>query len=233
MKKLRARMDESILVCAYYGPNGERLIKRGAKLANMLDCPLYILNVESAAQRDLSADKAGYIDLWKALAEECGAEEFILRDHEKRPPAKVIAEVARERDITQIILGQSPQSRWEEIKKGSFVNTLMREISFVDFHIVSIDRSVEDDDNLFDNGTRAYLVKADDGHRIEFAYSDDVLFEGIFYKETGTDFNNGVFKFMKENRTCQLHVTDEKITEPTTIHSAIKEEKFDDEEPSE
>lgn len=228
MKKLRARMDESILVCAYYGPNGERLIRRGSKLANMLDCPLYILNVDSVPENELSADKAAYIDQWKLLAEESGAEEFILRDSEKRPAAKVIAEVARELNITQIVIGQSPQSRWEEIKKGSFVNTLLREISFVDFHIVSIDRSVEDDDNLFDNGTRAYLVKTDEGHRIIFTYSDEVIHEGIFYKETGTDFNNGVFKFSKENKTYQLHVTDEKITEPTSIHSCIREEKFDE-----
>lgn len=228
MKKLRARMDESILVCAYYGPNGERLIRRGSKLANMLDCPLYILNVDSSPENELSADKAAYIDQWKFLAEEFGAEDFILRDNEKRPAAKVIAEVAHELNITQIIIGQSPQSRWEEIKKGSFVNTLLREISFVDFHIVSIDRSVEDDDNLFDNGTRAYLVKADEGHRITFTHSDEVIREGIFYKETGTDFNNGVFKFIKENKPYQLHVTDEKITEPTSIHSCIREETFDE-----
>jgi two-component system sensor histidine kinase KdpD len=230
MKKLRARMDESILVCAYYGPNGERLIKRGCKIANMLDCPLYILTVDSLPQEELSADKAAYIDQWKALAEEHGAEEFIIRDNDKRPPVKVIAEVARELDITQIILGQSPQSRWEEIKKGSFVNTLLREISFVDFHVVSIDRSVEDDDNLFDNGTRAYLVKSDEGYQISFACSDEVIHEGIFYKETGTDFNNGVFKFMRDNKTCQLHVTDDRITEPTSIHTSIKEETFENEQ---
>ncbi|MCI2257090.1 universal stress protein [Domibacillus sp. PGB-M46] len=227
MKKARARMDESILVCAYYGPNGERLIKRGCKIADMLDCPLYILTVDPSPKDEVGADKAAYIQEWKVLAEELGAEEFMIRYNEKRPAAKVIAEVARELNITQIILGQSPQSRWQEIKKGSFVNTLLREISFVDFHIVSIDRSVEDNENLFENGTRAYLVKEEDGHRITFTHSDHVIHEGIFYKETGTDFNNGVFTYIKENKTCQLHVTDERITEPTSIHSSIKEEKFE------
>ncbi|TDL31792.1 histidine kinase [Jeotgalibacillus sp. S-D1] len=226
MKKLRARMDESILVCVYFGPNGERLIRRGCKLANMLDCPLYVLTVDSNSIENISADKTAYIEQWKEIAEEHGAEDFIIRDNEKRPAGKVIAEVARELDITQIILGQSPQTRWEEIKKGSFVNMLLREITFVDFHIVSIDRSVEDDENLFDSGTRAYLVKKEDGHYISFDYNDDVLFEGIFYKETGTDFNNGVFKFVRDNKTCQLHVTDDKITEPTSIHKAIKEEEL-------
>ncbi|PPA69712.1 universal stress protein [Jeotgalibacillus proteolyticus] len=226
MKKLRARMDESILVCVYYGPNGERLIRRGCKIANMLDCPLYVLTVDPNPYDDISADKQAYIEQWKKVAEEHGAEDFIIRDNEKSPVAKVIAEISRELDITQIILGQSPQSRWEEIKKGSFLNLLLREISFVDFHIVAIDRSVEDDDNLFDSGTRAYLVKREDGHYISFVYNDDVVAEGIFYKETGTDFNNGVFKFARDNKTCQLHVTDDKITEPTTIHKVIKEEEL-------
>ncbi|WP_404406271.1 universal stress protein [Jeotgalibacillus malaysiensis] len=228
MQQPRARMDESILVCVYFGPNGERLIRRGCKIASMLGCPLYVLTVDPNPYEEISADKQAYIEQWKEIASAHGAEEFYIRDNEKRPAVKVIAEVARDLDITQIIIGQSPQSRWEEIKKGSFVNTLLREITFVDFHIVSIDRSVEDDDNLFDSGTRAYIEKREDGHYLSFTHNEKVVYEGIFYKETGTDFNNGVFKFVREGKTCQLHVTDDKITKPTKIHGAIKEESIED-----
>ena len=56
---------------------------------------------------------------WKQLAEQHNAEEFIIIDNEKRSVTKVIAEVAREKNITQIILGQTAQSRWEQIAKGS------------------------------------------------------------------------------------------------------------------
>ncbi len=44
MKRTKGRMDESILVCVYYGPNGERLIRRGHKMASMLDCPSIYLD---------------------------------------------------------------------------------------------------------------------------------------------------------------------------------------------
>ena len=61
MKKMKERMDESILVCVYYGPNGERLIQRGCKIANMLDCPLYILTVDPKPFDELDAEKSNYI----------------------------------------------------------------------------------------------------------------------------------------------------------------------------
>lgn len=62
MKKTRGRMDESILVCVFYGPNGERLINRGSKLASMLDCPLYILTVDPLPFDEFDAEKSSYVE---------------------------------------------------------------------------------------------------------------------------------------------------------------------------
>src|SRR6185312_14188853 len=102
-------MDESILVCVYYGPNGERLIRRGHKMASMLDCPLYILTVDPLPYDDFDAEKSSYIESWKNLVDELEIDEFILRDNEKRPSSKVIAAVAQKLNITQIIIGQTAQ----------------------------------------------------------------------------------------------------------------------------
>ena len=145
MKHAKGRLDESILVCVYYGQNGERLIRRGHKLATLLDCPLYVLTVDSKAVDAFDAEKSGYIEHWQQLCEELKVEEFIIRDNEKLPIQKVIAEIALTHNITQIIVGQSAQSRWEEITKGSFLNVLLKEVPFVDFHIVAIKRPTEDD----------------------------------------------------------------------------------------
>lgn len=152
MKKVKGRMDEGILVCVYYGPNGERLIQRGCKLANMLDCPLYILTIDSAPFDEMDAEKSDYINRWKQLAEEHNAEEFILLDNEKRPISKVVAEVARQKQITQIILGQTAQSRWEQIAKGSIINSLLREIPFIDLHIISVARALRNEEGMFEKG---------------------------------------------------------------------------------
>lgn len=217
MKKIKGRMDESILVCVYYGPNGERLIQRGCKIANMLDCPLYILTIDPKPFDELDAEKSHYIAKWKLLADQHSADAFILRDNEKRPVSKVIAEVAREKNITQIILGQTAQSRWEQIAKGSIINSLLREIPFVDLHIISVSRSLRDHEGQFEKGIRAYLVKEGDHYRLLFKHMKDVEFEGIFFKEVGTDFNNGIFKFMKDMETLQVTVTEDIIKDLTNV----------------
>ncbi|GAA0136764.1 hypothetical protein YSY43_36050 [Paenibacillus sp. YSY-4.3] len=225
MKNVKGRMDESILVCVYYGPNGERLIRRGHKMASMLNCPLYILTVDPLPYDEFDAEKSGYIERWKELAEECDVEEFILLDNEKRPTAKMIAEVAHKYNVTQIIIGQTAQNRWEEITKGSFINVLLREITFVDLHIVSLDRTIKSEDEIeYEAGVRGYLLKEGDSYRLCFSCQKNTSYEGIFYKEIGTDFNNGMFKFVCSGRTYQVHVAEDKVTESIDVPSNVKYE---------
>jgi K+-sensing histidine kinase KdpD len=202
-------MDESILVCVYYGPNGERLINRGGKIAKMLQCPLTILTVDPLPEDEWDIEKIRYVSRWKELARELGAD-FIIKYNEKRPVAKVIGEVARQKNVTQVVIGQTAQSRWEEITKRSFINMLLNEIPFVDLHIISVSRELKEREGYFERGVRAYLREQDGGLRLCFDHSNhEQVYEGIFYKEVGTDFNNGIFKFMKGGRTWEVHVVDD------------------------
>ncbi|MBD7935704.1 MULTISPECIES: universal stress protein [Cytobacillus] len=228
MKKIKGRMDESILVCVYYGPNGERLIQRGCKIANMMDCPLYILTIDPKPFDDMDAEKSHYITKWQQLAEMHSADAFILKDNERRPVSKVIADVAREKNITQIILGQTAQSRWEQIAKGSIINSLLREVPFVDLHIISVSRSLKDEEGHFEKGVRAYLIKDGDHYRLTFKYSNDVEYEGIFFKDLGTDFNNGVFKFMKDKKTLQVQCTEDVIKDFKNVDMAPEFDEDDE-----
>lgn len=212
------RSDESILVCVYYGLNGERLIRRGHKLATLLDCPLYILTVDHNPLDAFDAEKSGYIEKWTELCNELGVEKFIIRDNEKRPIQKVIAETARQHDITQIIVGQSAQSRWEEITKGSFLNVLLKEVPFVDFHIVSVKRQFVDNDNgNFEKGVRAYITRDDESYKISFTCPKMEHLEGIFFKEIGTDFDNGIFKFPHEHKMNEVMVKEGYVVNPYAI----------------
>ncbi len=224
MVKVKGRMDESILVCVYYGPNGERLMRRGHQMASAIGCPLYVLTVDPLSLDDMDADKSDYIDKWRELAEELEVDEFIVRDNESRPTAKVIKKVAHDHNITQIIIGQTAQSRWEEITKGSFMNVLLREITFVDFHVVSVARSIKHEvEGMFEKGLRAYLTDDGEGYRITFNYTRDARFEGIFFKETGTDFNNGIFKFMHDGKMCQVRIMDDSVEKPSEVSCKIKQ----------
>ncbi|EMR05043.1 Sensor protein KdpD [Bhargavaea cecembensis DSE10] len=217
-------MDECILVCVYYGPNGERLIRRGHKMASMLNCPFYILTVDPLPFDQFDADKSEYVERWQELAEELGAQAFILRDNERLPSAKAIKEVAYDKNVTQIVIGQTAQSRWEEITRGSFINVLLREIPFADLHVVSVARNIKSvEEDMYEKGVRAYLVKDGDGYRVSFTQSKGCEFEGIFFKEMGTDFNNGIFKFMHDHKMCQVHVDDDRIEETGTVERMAEE----------
>lgn len=207
-------MDERILVCVYYGPNGERLIRRGYELAQLSNCPFYVLTVDRLSADEFDAEKASYIEQWKELAKELGAEKFIIKDNESRPIVKVIKEVAYQYNITQVIIGETPQNRWEEITKGSFASALLRELVFIDIHIVSVDRALKtSDDMLYEKGIRGYLRKDEDGYVLTFKKSKDNLFEGVFYKEIGTDFNNGIFKYVCGGETHQVRVMEDHVVD--------------------
>ena len=69
----------------------------------------------------------------------------------------------------------------------------------------------------FEKGVRAYLVKEGDGYRVKFTLSKDARYKGIFFKEIGTDFNNGIFKFMSNHKMCQVHITDDFVADPSFI----------------
>jgi hypothetical protein len=87
---------------------------------------------------------------------------------------------------------------------------LLNEIPFVDLHIISVSRELKEREGYFERGVRAYLREQDGGLRLCFDHSNhEQVYEGIFYKEVGTDFNNGIFKFMKGGRTWEVHVVDD------------------------
>ena len=211
---IKSHMDERILVCVYYGPNGERLIRRGYQLSKLTNCPFYVLTVDRLAEDEFDAEKSSYIEQWQALSEELGAANFIIKDKETRPIVKVIKEIAYKYNITQVIIGEKPQNRWEEITKGSFVNVLLRELVFIDLHIVSADRGIAvSDEAMYEKGIRGFLQKDEDKLLLTFMKSKHNYFEGVFYKEIGTDFNNGIFKFVYGGHSHQVRVTDGRVTD--------------------
>lgn len=213
MKTSPILLDERIMVCVNFGPTGERLIRRGGDMAARLDCPLYVLTIDVLPYEEMDAERTDYLDRWQELAEEYNAVEYILKAEEKRPVAKVIAQVAREKHITQVFMGQTAQSRWQEISKGSIVNVLLREIPFADLHLISMTRSMDEIRGYFEKGVRAYLVPEQDAYRLCFNPGHSIAHEGIFYKETGTDFNNGIFTCKHSRPARRFRIVDDYVTD--------------------
>jgi two-component system sensor histidine kinase KdpD len=67
------------------------------------------------------------------LAEDLGAEVIRMKSDDI---ARTLVEVARERQVTQLVLGQPASSRWEEILRGSIINRVLRMSTDIDIHLV-------------------------------------------------------------------------------------------------
>ncbi len=67
------------------------------------------------------------------LAEDLGAE--VIRT-QSDDIAKKLIEVAKEHQVTQLVLGQPSRSRWEEIIRGSIINRLLRLSKGIDIYLV-------------------------------------------------------------------------------------------------
>ncbi|MCU9552989.1 KdpD-like non-kinase potassium sensor [Bacillus cereus] len=132
-------VKEKILVCVQYSSTAGKLIRRGWRMADRLNAELYVLNVERENIDSLSASKKQTIEDWKALTNQFDAR-FVLEESKGKKPADVIIEVAKRLQVTQILLGQSARTRWEEIRKGSLVNEIMRQTKHIDIHIVADQR---------------------------------------------------------------------------------------------
>ncbi|MFC4619957.1 KdpD-like non-kinase potassium sensor [Camelliibacillus cellulosilyticus] len=128
--------SEKILVCIQYDKNAEKLIRRGWRIANRLKTDLFILHVLNKKETALNDAERRRLRDWSDLSQQFGAS-FILEPMNNRKIAQVITDVALQRNITQIIMGQSARSRLEELTKGSIVNDIMRQATGIDIHIVS------------------------------------------------------------------------------------------------
>jgi two-component system, OmpR family, sensor histidine kinase KdpD len=128
-------IHERILVCVSTYPNAMQLIRRGARIANYMSAPFYVIFVDSP-DRFLSREETLHIATCERLCEEFEGE-FLRVRHSN--VAQAIAEVSEQQRITQIVIGQSQQSRWKWMLNSSFTQRLMRLIRHhhIDLHIIA------------------------------------------------------------------------------------------------
>lgn len=127
-----ATATERVMVAFDNRPHAGQLLRDAWRLAHGLHAPLLAVTVVRPHDaRDPAALEAlrGHL----LLAEDLGAE--VIRV-EGRDVAEQLANVARERHITQIVIGQPERSRWIEAVRGSVANRLLRYPTGADIHVV-------------------------------------------------------------------------------------------------
>lgn len=126
---------ERILVAVTAAPGTDVLLRRAARITARLKGELDVLHVISgdAATR---TDRAK-VESLRTLARDVGARWHELQADD---PARAIIAFAREHQITQIVIGSSQRSRWQEITGGgSIVRRVIREAGPVgiDVHVIA------------------------------------------------------------------------------------------------
>jgi two-component system, OmpR family, sensor histidine kinase KdpD len=131
-------IHERVLVCISTYPNALQLIRRGARIANYMNAPFYTVFVEFP-DRFLTKEESLHIEMCERLCQEFGGK-FLRIQSGDVPTA--IAQVAEHQRITQIVIGESQQSRWKHALKGAFTQRLMNLIrqKNIDLHIIATER---------------------------------------------------------------------------------------------
>ncbi|MFZ4665036.1 MAG: sensor histidine kinase KdpD [Prochlorotrichaceae cyanobacterium] len=130
-------IHERVLVCVSTYPNSVQLLRRGARIANYMNANFYAAFIDHP-DRFLTREESLYIEDCARLCKEFSGE-FLQVRHTDVP--KAISAIAEQERITQIVIGQSQQSRWKELIKGSFAQRLMRLLhhKHIDVHIIATD----------------------------------------------------------------------------------------------
>ena len=127
---------ERVMVAVTALPGTDGLMRRASRMASRLKGELDVLHV-AASDATRPGDRKA-IDKLRELATDLGA-----RWHEVQgdDPARAIAKFAREHQITQIVIGSSQRSRWQQLTGGgSNVARVIREAGplGIDVHVMAL-----------------------------------------------------------------------------------------------
>ena len=126
---------ERIMVAVTSEPGTDALIRRAARMASRIKGELDVVHViADDSSRPGDRRPAGRL---RELAADVGARWHEIRDAD---PARAIARFARQHQITQIVIGSSRRSRWQQLTGGgSNVQRVIREAGAfgIDVHVIA------------------------------------------------------------------------------------------------
>jgi two-component system, OmpR family, sensor histidine kinase KdpD len=127
---------ERVMAAVTAVPGTDALVRRAARMAARLKTELDVVHV-TASDATRPGDRRAAEQL-RQLAADVGAR---WHDIEGDDPARTIASFAQEHQITQIVIGSSQHSRWQQlIGGGSKVARILREAGAlgIDVHVIAL-----------------------------------------------------------------------------------------------
>ena len=123
---------ERVVVGITGAPASEALIRRAARIAQRAHGQL--LGVHVHAEEGLAAPPSDRLEQHRKLLEDVGGE---FHEVAGTDIAAALVDFARAENATQIVLGASGRSRWEELVRGSVINRVVRLSGPIDVHVIS------------------------------------------------------------------------------------------------
>jgi len=125
---------ERVVVALTGAPNGERLIRRGARIAARSHSELVGVHVQVGD--GLAGPGLDLLDRHRLLLEELGGRFAEITGSDT---ADALVRFALAENATQLLMGSSQRSRWAELVQGSVVNRVMRAAAGgpIDVHVIS------------------------------------------------------------------------------------------------
>jgi len=142
--------SERVLVGFDARPHSREVIRDAWRLAHGLHADLIAVSIQPEGYLAFTSKLIGLIKFGSdagrhreaalrrleehaVLAEDLGAEVIRVKSHDI---ARALVEIAKERQVTQLVLGQPSRSYWEELIRGSIINRVLRMSSDIDIHLV-------------------------------------------------------------------------------------------------
>ncbi len=129
---------DRLLVAVSASPYSERLIRYTRRLASSMEASWIVANIEGP--RSLSQDEQARLTRYLALARQLGAEVITTPG---RDVAEALLRVARENNVTQIIMGKPLGTPWFSFLKPDLLRWLMRNSGNIDIHMIPAEESAQ------------------------------------------------------------------------------------------
>jgi two-component system sensor histidine kinase KdpD len=125
---------ERVMVCVDAQPHAQDLVRRGWRMANRYHTELLALFVETPHWGSASQEEKRMLEENLRFAEDLGAEPVRVQGADV---AKILMQVAHDKNVGSIIIGHSRHGRLHELLRGSVVQNLLRLAGDVDVHVVA------------------------------------------------------------------------------------------------
>jgi two-component system sensor histidine kinase KdpD len=129
---LSSGIRERIAVGISSNPVAQYLVARAARMAERLDAELFVIYVDTGV--DTTPENQRTLGQNIRFAQDVGAQ--VIKT-EGKSVAEAVAQVVKDRHITQVVFGRSAQTGWRKYLYLSAIHKFLRDAPPVDVHIVT------------------------------------------------------------------------------------------------